>query len=70
MYLMNEPSLALDDETVLGALSNYVATENKDFQPMNANFGILAPMDVRIRDKKERYRALAERALQTIREGV
>jgi methylenetetrahydrofolate--tRNA-(uracil-5-)-methyltransferase len=60
-------SRALDDKTVCGALEKHISTPQKDFEPMNANFGILSPMPVRIRDKKERYRALAERALQTIR---
>ncbi len=55
-----------DDRTVCGALQTHISTPTKDFQPMNANFGILAPMPTRIRDKKERYRALAERALQAI----
>ncbi len=57
-----------DDRTVCGALEKHISTPVKDFQPMNANFGILAPMPVRIRDKKERYRALAERALAQIQE--
>ena len=35
---------------------------------MNANFGILRPLENRIRDKKQRYSALAERALKTVRE--
>lgn len=56
-----------DDTTVCGALQTHISTPTKDFQPMNANFGILAPLDTRIRDKKERYRALAERALAKIR---
>ncbi len=58
-----------DERTVCGALETHISTPVKDFQPMNANFGILAPMPVRIRDKKERYRALAERALATIEQG-
>ncbi len=57
-----------DERTVCGALEKHISTPVKDFQPMNANFGILAPMPVRIRDKKERYRALAERALAQIQE--
>ncbi len=56
-----------DDTTVCGGLESHISSPNKDFQPMNANFGILAPMPTRIRDKKERYHALAERALQSIR---
>ena len=56
----------LDDTCVLGALSAHIAGANKDFQPMNANFGILKPAEIKIRDKKERYRYLAERALKTV----
>ena len=54
--------------TVCGALSRYIAAENKDFQPMNANFGLLGGASTGIRDKKERYKFLAERALEQIRE--
>ena len=56
----------LDDTTVCGALQTHISTPTKDFQPMNANFGILSPLDRRIKDKKERYHALAERALAKI----
>ncbi len=55
-------------ETVTGALAAYLTAPNKDFQPMNANFGILPPLSERIRDKKERYRALSVRALGKMRE--
>ena len=55
-------------ETVTGALSAYLVAPNADFQPMNANFGILPPLDTRIRDKKERYRALAARSLAAMKE--
>lgn len=57
-----------DNTTMLGALSAHISTPNKDFQPMNANFGILRPLENRIRDKKQRYSALAERALETVKE--
>ena len=49
-----------DNTTIAGA--------NKNFQPMNANFGILRPSEIKIRDKKERYKYFAERALKTVRE--
>ncbi|MBQ8291200.1 MAG: methylenetetrahydrofolate--tRNA-(uracil(54)-C(5))-methyltransferase (FADH(2)-oxidizing) TrmFO [Clostridia bacterium] len=55
-----------DNTTVCGALQTHISTPTKDFQPMNANFGILLPLPMRIRDKKERYKALAQRALQNI----
>jgi methylenetetrahydrofolate--tRNA-(uracil-5-)-methyltransferase len=54
--------------TMLGALSRYISTPNRDFQPMNANFGILDPLDQRIRGKQERYTALAARSLAWMRE--
>lgn len=66
--LAGNPPKIFDERTVCGALERHVSSPNANFQPMNANFGILAPLDVRIRDKKERYRALAERALERIRE--
>ena len=58
----------LPETTIMGALTRYVSTENKDFQPMNANFGILPPLEQRIRDKVARKTAYAERALSAINE--
>ena len=64
-----EAAIDLPATTEIGALAHYVSeSPAKDFQPMNANFGILAPMSVRIKDKKERYHALAERAILAIKE--
>ena len=68
--IFNLPPLGLDERTVCGALQRHISTPTKDFQPMNANFGILAPMDARIRDKKERYRVMAQRALTAIDEAI
>ena len=62
-----EPKI-LDDTCVLGALTAHIAGANKTFQPMNANFGILRPAEIRIRDKKQRYAHLAQRALDTVRQ--
>ena len=53
--------------TMIGALANYVSTENEKFQPMNANFGILPVLDEKIRDKKLRYEKLANRALKSLK---
>ena len=62
--LGNEP-LILPDYTIIGALLNYICDETvTDFQPMGANFGIIPPMNTKIRDKKERYSKLAERSLE------
>jgi len=46
---------------MVGALLNYITTENKDFQPMGFNMGVLPPLENHIRDKRERYMALALR---------
>ena len=55
------------DHTVIGALAYYTShTASKDFQPMNANFGILAPLGRTIRNKRERNMELAKRALNKI----
>lgn len=54
-------------ETVIGALANYISTSNKNFQPMNANFGILPELDEKIRDKKIRYEKMAQRSLKYYR---
>ena len=64
--LLGKQRKIFDERTMLGALQKYISTPNKDFQPMNANFGILPPLDIRIKDKKERYKTLAERALSLI----
>ena len=50
-----------DTTTMVGALLNYITTENKDFQPMGSNMGILPPLENHIRDKRERYMAFAVR---------
>ena len=68
--ILERPTHVFDDRTVCGALQTHITTKVKDFQPMNANFGILESLLVRIKDKKERYRALAERALACIQEQL
>lgn len=56
--------LLLNEYTMLGALTDYISDETvKNFQPMGANFGILPPIEPKIKDKRERYSALADRAL-------
>lgn len=55
------------NSTMLGALSNHVSVENKDYSPMNANFGILKPLQDKIKDKKEKYTKLAEISINEIK---
>ncbi len=64
--LAGKQRVVFDNTTMLGALQAHISTPCKDFQPMNANFGILAPLPTRIKDKKERYKTLALRALTKI----
>jgi methylenetetrahydrofolate--tRNA-(uracil-5-)-methyltransferase len=53
--------------TMLGALMRHTITPTANYQPMNANFGLLDPLDERIKGRRARYERLAERALDEIR---
>ena len=67
--LRGEPPLCLPKETMIGALTGYISDPTvTNFQPMGANFGVLPPLEEHIRDKKERYAALAQRALAKLEE--
>lgn len=66
-HLLGQPLRSLPETTMLGALANYVAHyDGKDFQPMNANWGIVPPLSERIKDKKEKNNLLAERGLAAL----
>ena len=66
-----EPLLLLGENTMLGALTDYISDPSvKNFQPMGANFGILPPIEPKIRDKKERYAALSKRALDELEKVI
>lgn len=63
--LKNQESLILPKFTMIGALLYYITDESVvDFQPMGANFGIIPSLDEQIKDKRERYMALAQRSLK------
>ena len=63
----NDNKVIFPETTVIGALAKYISTENKKFQPMNANFGILPELEGnKIKDKKERYKKLAQRSLEDL----
>lgn len=62
--MQGKESIVPEDTCVCGALARYIATENAHFQPMNANYGILRGMDVK--DKKQKKKLMAERALAEI----
>lgn len=62
--IFGKEPLVLPNTTMLGAMINYITNpETEKFQPMGANFGLLPPLTVRIRDKKERYLELAKRGI-------
>ncbi|MDE7182317.1 MAG: methylenetetrahydrofolate--tRNA-(uracil(54)-C(5))-methyltransferase (FADH(2)-oxidizing) TrmFO [Clostridia bacterium] len=65
--LQGRESVVPENDTVIGALSAHISAPNKNFQPMNANFGILRAAEKNIRDKKQRYAYLAQRALDSIK---
>ncbi|MBO5178887.1 MAG: methylenetetrahydrofolate--tRNA-(uracil(54)-C(5))-methyltransferase (FADH(2)-oxidizing) TrmFO [Clostridia bacterium] len=55
--------IIFSEQTIIGALSKYISTPNKDFQPMNANFGLLT-CDKKFKGKVEKYEYLANRSLE------
>ena len=60
------PKLSFNELTMIGALAKYISTDNKRFQPMNANFGILPELQEKIKDKKMRYQKLADRSIENM----
>ena len=64
--LKGKEKTKFSEVTMIGALSKYIATPNKNFQPMNANFGILPSLEEKIKDKKVKYRKLADKAIEEL----
>ena len=63
--ILGEETVILPQENMIGALARYISDSYvQNFQPMGASFGLLPPLPGKIRDKKERYAALAQRSLQ------
>ena len=64
-YIKGKDPVVLPEEMVSGSLFHYIATADpKHFQPMKANFGILPPIETKIRSKRERYLHYSNRALE------
>ena len=67
LYLEGRETVTLPETSILGALARYISDETvRDFQPMGANFGILPPLENKIRDKQERYMKIAERGVNNL----
>lgn len=68
-HLLGKEPLVFPATTATGALGNYISTfAGKDFQPMNINFGIIDGLTERIKNKRERYGKISERALLVMKE--
>lgn len=65
--LQSDKKIVFNNFTMTGALADYISTKKDNFQPMNANFGILPELEgKRIKDKKKRYEELSKRALNNL----
>ena len=62
--------IIFSEKTMIGALAKYISTENKHFQPMNANFGILPELEEKIKDKKEKYKKLSNISLSYLEKVI
>ena len=66
--ILGKETVVLPPENMIGALSRYISDEFvTNFQPMGASFGLLPQLPEKIRDKKERYGALAKRSLEMLK---
>lgn len=68
--LCGKPALSLPNTCMTAALCRHISTQSKDFQPMGANMGILPPLENRIKDKKLRYREIADRGLYDLKAAL
>ena len=67
LYNQEGKQIIFPTETMIGAMANYIVdSTSKNFQPMNANFGIIKPLPERIKDKKEKYEKYANRSLEIL----
>lgn len=70
-YLSGEEPLILPNETMIGALTAYISGGcSGDFQPMGSNMGILPELPERIKDKKVKYTAYADRAIEALKNTI
>jgi methylenetetrahydrofolate--tRNA-(uracil-5-)-methyltransferase len=69
--VLGQDPLILPRTTMLGALSHYVSrAEPEGFQPMKANFGLMPPLEPRVRNKRRRYQAYATRAMKDLEDQM
>ncbi|MEG1027593.1 MAG: methylenetetrahydrofolate--tRNA-(uracil(54)-C(5))-methyltransferase (FADH(2)-oxidizing) TrmFO [Oscillospiraceae bacterium] len=69
LKLQEKEMITLPNTTMMGALARYISDDSvKNFQPMGSNMGILPTVD--IRDKKERYKAVSQKAIDDLQESI
>lgn len=70
-HLQGKPGWVLPETSMLGALCHYVThADPKHFQPMKANFGILPDLPERVKSKRDRYGAYADRAIDALNVSI
>ncbi|MCX7922367.1 MAG: methylenetetrahydrofolate--tRNA-(uracil(54)-C(5))-methyltransferase (FADH(2)-oxidizing) TrmFO [Clostridia bacterium] len=68
MNILEKDEVKFPSTTAIGALGNYVSNETvKNFQPMNINFGLIEPLNKRVKDKRMKNLEIAKRALDVIK---
>lgn len=70
-FYNGKPLITFPKETMIGALCHYITTANQtDFQPMKSNFGILPPLEKKIRSKKDRKLMMSKRSLEILKDYI
>ncbi len=65
--LLGMPPVDFPGLTALGALAGYISNESvTDFQPMNINFGLIPPLDYRVKGKREKNAQISQRSLEAL----
>lgn len=69
-YKLCNNKIIFPEDTMVGALAKYISTSSNNFQPMNANFGILPELPEKIKDKKIKYGKLADKAIESLKSTI
>lgn len=64
--VLGKPPVCFPPETAIGALSRHVSSPCADYQPMNVNYGIIKPLNIKIKDKKRKAELIYERSMESM----